>query len=157
MYTLYKILEPFEFSKTDTQIFDMRLEQLEDWNSFDKIFDNVETIIRFCNDYVHDIWTDVEQRFEAFVLIHDDSREIIKKWEPDTIMLKISTICETYGLNEFHVDEWLQILDESNLLKDKDGNIYSYKLRDYDGLSFVISKFVISDMRNRNVAIVQFF
>ena len=157
MYTLYKILEPFEFFKIDTQISDMRLEQLEDWNSFDKIFDSVETIIRFCNDYVHDIWTDIEQKFDAFVLIEDDSREIIKIWQPDTIMLKISSILETYGLNQFHADEWLQILDESNLLKDKHGNIYSYKLRDYDGLSFVISKFVISDMRNRNVAIVQFF
>ena len=154
MYTLYKILEPFEFFKIDTQISDMRLEQLEDWNSFDKIFDSVETIIRFCNDYVHDIWTDIEQKFDAFVLIEDDSREIIKKWEPDTIMLKISSILETYGLNQFHADEWLQILDESNLLKDKDGNIYNYKLRDYDGLSFVIS-----NLRNPNimVAIVQFF
>jgi len=154
MYTLYKILEPFEFSKTDTQISDMRLEQLEDWNSFDKIFDSVETIIRFCNDYVHDIWTDIEQKFDAFVLIEDDSREIIKKWEPDTIMTKISAVCETYGLNEFqfHVDEWLKILDESNLLQDKQGNVYNYKLRDYDGLSFVIS-----NLRNRNVGIVQFF
>ena len=157
MYTLYKILEPFEFSKTDTQISDMRLQYLTDWESFDKIFDSLDPVIRFCNDYVHDIWTDIEQKFDAFVLIEDDSREIIKKWEPDTIMLKISTICETYGLNEFHVDEWLKVLDESNLLQDKHGNIYNYKLRDYDGLSFVISKFVISDMRNRNVAIVQFF
>lgn len=157
MYTLYKVLEPFEYSKTDTQIGDMRLQYLTDWESFDKIFDSLHPVIRFCNDYVNDIWTDIEQKFDAFVLIQNDSREIIKKWEPDTIMLKISMICETYGLYMFQPDEWLKILDESNLLQDKDGNIYTYKLRDYDGLSFVISKFVISDMRNRNIAIVQFF
>ena len=151
MYTLYKILEPFEFSKTDTQISDMRLVSITDWENYDEIFYSLHLIIRFCDNYVDDVWTDVEQKFEAFVLIHDDSREIIKKWEPDTIMLKISTVCET-GLNRFQVDEWLKILDESNLLQDKEGNVYNYKLRDYDGLSFVIS-----DMRNRNVAIVQFF
>ncbi|NDF57033.1 MAG: hypothetical protein EB134_04390, partial [Actinobacteria bacterium] len=34
-----------------------------------------------------DVWTDVEQKFEGFVLIHDDSREIIKKWEKAGVAL----------------------------------------------------------------------